>query len=261
MSTSMQLDPEVRDVGEWIALCQELPPVELFGLIGLLSERPELPPSLARAAELQTAENIKGAKNWARRYFRNILQYYCGKRHLFEAAEKGFDEADAVKAIAISLFGLLNIKIGIIVASIFIILKLKGNKWCDKYAGMRLTGQGPYEGNFAAQPVSAFFEIEYLPPIVEKVENPAAYPLKIKVPVIEVDKEIKGRVKVPTRAQAEAIFYSFEGGGKIHKFSFNDIDSKQDVSGTLDSVSLGSDAKLGVFDFDRAELTLGSKRL
>ncbi len=41
-----ELNPELKNVDEWIALCQELSPVETYCLIGLLADRPELPPGL-----------------------------------------------------------------------------------------------------------------------------------------------------------------------------------------------------------------------
>lgn len=258
---SATLDPDVRDVGEWITICESLPPVQIFGLLGLLADNPDLPPSLARARETETPENMQAAKRWMKRNFRTIMQYYCGQRSVFEAAEGILDEAEFVKNLSFIIFGVLKVKIGVIVAAVYVVLKLKGDKWCDKYAGMTLAGEGPYRGNFPEGAVNAFFEITYLPPVVEQVENPAAYPLKVPMPVIEVDKEIKGRVKVPTKRQAETIFSSFQGGGVTHTFTFNDVTSRQDVAGSLREAALGPDAGLGVLDFTDADLTVGSKRL
>lgn len=256
-----KLDPELKNTGEWIALCQGLPPVDVYCLMGLLSDHPDITPNLARARELQTSGNVKAAKKWIRKNFRTIMQYYCGNRSVSEAVETILGEAEEVKKLTFIIFGILKIKVGIIVAAIYLILKLKGEKWCEKYEGLTLAGEGPYEGNFPGNPVTAFFEIHYLPQIEEEVENPAAYPLKVPMPVIEVEKEIKGKAKVPTRKQAEQIFRSFEGGGKTHKFKFNDMSSKKDVSGTLTEVRLGKERGLGVFEFNKADLSHGNKRL
>ena len=256
-----ELDPELKDVGEWISLCEALPPVETYCLLGLLADQPKLTPSLARARALQTGGNVKAAKKWMRKNFRTIMQYYCGNRSVSDAVETILGEAEEVKRLAFILFGVLKIKLGLIVAALYLILKLRGEDWCEKYEGLTLAGEGPYEGSFPGSRVTAFFEISYLPQIEERVENPAAYPLKVPMPVIEVEKDIKGKVKVPTKKQAEQIFYSFKDGGKIHKFAFNDLHSKQDVNGTLDEVYLGKEAGLGVFEFRNAELSLGNKRL
>src|SRR5207302_11168842 len=79
-------------------------------------------------------------------------------------------------------------------------------------------------------------EVSHLPPILEYVEDPEAYPLKGYRIVVKVDAESNGRLKVPSLDELNSIQFSFTGK-RSHAFTFMDTLSKRYVKGSVDNVS------------------------
>ena len=107
-----------------------------------------------------------------------------------------------------------------------------------KYSRVRFNGKGKYRGDFQEKEVDSFFEITYLPEIMELIEDPEAYPLEGYKIKIKVESETDGRVKVPSAKERNSIQFSFKYD-KSHSFDFTDTKSNKRI---VDDVSwVGND--------------------
>jgi hypothetical protein len=223
---------------EWIIFCNKLTPYENFALIGLLFLRPHPPLSILVTADIVSEENTRAAEKWSESNLRKLLLFYCDnyKRPGAEAAAALVDKADAVKGLAPLLVSTLAVPVGIAAAFLFWALGKRLDDWCQKYSRKKFNGKGKYMGNFPEKQVDSFFEVTYLPPIVELVEDPAAYPLEVYKIQVKVEAETDGRIKVSTPKELNSIQFSFTGQ-KSHSFSFTDTLTSGEVSGHVDNVS------------------------
>jgi hypothetical protein len=229
-----QMEP---NLDQWIRFCENLTPYEDFALIGLLFRRRQPPLSILPRSEIVTEENARAAEKWSESRFRKILLFYCEhyKKKKIEAAGVLIDKTEAVKAVAPLLVSTLAVPLGVATAFLFWAAGRNLDDWCQKYSRRKLNGKGKYTGDFSEKEVNGFFEVHYLPPIVEYVEDPSAYPLEGYKIKIKVDPETDGRLKTSTAKEINSIQFSFSEKGS-QAFSFVDTKSNQGVSGGVDNV-------------------------
>ncbi|MDX6557951.1 MAG: hypothetical protein QOF72_1000 [Blastocatellia bacterium] len=229
-----QMEP---NLDQWVSFCENLTPYQNFALIGLLFLRPQPPLSILPTSEIVTEGNARGAEKWSESRFRKLLLFYCEhyKKKEVEAAGELIDKSEAVKRLAPLLVSTLAVPVGVATAFLFWATGKRLDNWCKKYSRRKLNGQGKYTGDFDEKEVNGFFEVVYLPPIVEYIEDPAAYPLEGYKIKIKVDPETDGRLKVSTAKELNSIQFSF-GEKRSHAFAFVDTKSTQDVNGRVDNV-------------------------
>jgi hypothetical protein len=228
---------------EWVSFCEHLTPYQNFALIGFLFLRPQPPLSILATSDIVNEENARGAEKWSESRFRQLLLFYCDKYKKPEAlaAAALIDKANVVKALVPLLVSTLAVPVGIAVAFLFWALGKSLDDWCQKYAQKNYNGTGKYIGDFPEKEIDGFFDVTYLPPIIELVDDPAAYPLKgYKIKII-VESETDGRIKVPTSEELNSIQFHFTYD-KSHSFNFTDTQSNIRLSGKVGNVShVGSD--------------------
>jgi len=252
-----QMEP---NLDQWISFCEKLTPYQNFALIGLLFRRPQHPQSIL-PAEIETEENARSAEKWSESRFRKLLSFYCDhyKKKKVEAAGQLIDKAEAVKTLAPLLVSTLAIPLGIATAFLFWAAGRNLDEWCKKYSRRKLNGKGKYTGDFSENEVNGFFEVNYLPPILEYVEDPAAYPLEVYKIRIKVESETDGRVKVSTEKELNSIQFSFSGGGN-HRFFFIDTKSNRDVKGGVGNVFHVDEDGPIVIRFTSSDITVDPSR-
>jgi hypothetical protein len=221
---------------QWISLCENLTPYQNFALIGLLFRRGEHPLHIL-PSEIVTEESTRAAEKWSESRFRKILLFYCEhyKQKKVEAVGELIDKSEAVKTLAPLLVSTLAVPLGIATAFLFWAAGKNLDNWCKKYSRRKLNGTGKYIGDFPEKEVNGFFEVVYLPPILEYVEDPAAYPLEGYKIKIKVEPKTDGRLKVSTAKELNSIQFSFSER-KRHSFSFMDTKTNRDVNGRVDNV-------------------------
>lgn len=225
-------------VDGWIGFCEHRTAYENFALIGLLFLRPGLPLSIIATSEIVNAENVRGAEKWSESRFRQLLLFYCEKHNkpLAQGTAALIDKADAVKGLAPLLVSTFALPLGIAVAFLFWALGTVLNDWCEKYSKKKYNGKGKYVGDFPEKEVDGFFDVTYLPQIVELVEDPAAYPLQGYRIKVRVESETNGQIKVPTSKELKSIQLSFSYD-KSHSFDFTDTQSNRRLKGQVKNVS------------------------
>lgn len=224
-------------VDHWIEYCAKLTPYENFLLIGLLFSSPSLQRSIIATSLLHDMGHVRAAEKWSESHFRRLLLFYCAnyKKRKVEAVLTLAEKANIVKtlvSIAVSTYAL---PLGIAVAFLFWAVSTALDDWCKKYSERKYNGRGKYSGNFPEKEVKSFFELSYLPPIEEYIQDPAAYPLEGYKINIRVQSESEGRLKLD-KAE-EVISISFHFTAKSHTFVFTDTRQKETVSGEVDNVS------------------------
>jgi hypothetical protein len=224
------------NLDQWISFCENLTPYQNFALIGLLFRRGQ-PPLSILPAEIVTEENARGAEKWSESKLRQSLLFYCEhyKKKEVQAAGELLDKSEAIKQLVPLLVSTLAVPVGIATAFLFWAAGKRLDDWCKKYSRRKLNGKGKYTGDFPEKEVNGFFEVVYLPPIVEYIDDPAAYPLEGYKIKIKVDPETDGRLKVSTAKELNSIQFSF-GEKRGHAFSFMDTKTNRDVNGRVDNV-------------------------
>jgi len=238
-----QMEPSLDG---WISVCQQLTPYENFALIGLLFLRSRPPLSILAPSNIVNDENARGAEKWSESRFRQLLLLYCDKykKPKWHAASTLIDKANVVRGLASLFVSTLAVPLGIAVAFLYCALGKSLDDWCQKYSQKKYNGQGKYFGNFPEKEVMCFFDVTYLPQIVELVEDPAAYPLEGYKIRIRVDSETNGKIKVPSTQERNSIEYSFNYD-KNHSYDFTDTQSNKKIIGEVDDVSyMGSDGPM-----------------
>jgi hypothetical protein len=208
-----------------------------LALIGLLSLRPNLPPSIIVTGDLVNGENIGASEKWILTNFRKVFGFYCDKikdTKILLAGE-AIRKTEIVKHLAPIIVSTYSVPLGIAVAFLFAAINIGLNKWCEKYERKSFSGKGTYSGNFSKRQVDGFFDIRCLPAIEERIEDPEAYPLSGYKVMVKVPADIIGRVKVPTSKDADEILFSFTGK-RDHSFSFSDMTIHKQIVGTVATV-------------------------
>jgi hypothetical protein len=237
-------------LNEWIDFSEKLHAVENLALIGFLSLRPNIAPSIISTGEVVSEENISVAEKWLLTNFRKAFAFYCDRHKETSALLIGeaLKKADVVKRLAPLLVSAYSIPLGIAVAFLFAAIDMGLDKWCEKYARKSFTGKGIYSGNFPKKIVEGFFDVKLLPAITEFVEDPEAYPLKGYKVRVKVPADISGQVKVPTSDDSNEIFSSFKSKYS-HSFSFSDARAKKTLFGVVETVSQNISAGPNVLSF------------
>ncbi|MDQ1593282.1 MAG: hypothetical protein QOG71_3909 [Pyrinomonadaceae bacterium] len=225
------------ELEQWIQVCEELTYFQNLALLGLLSLKADTPLSIIKAIDPNSSENVSAAERWLKKNLRSLLQFYCVAyvKKSVRVTGIAIDKAEVVKNLAPVAVATLSIPVGFVVAFLFAALGLVLDNWCQRYAKQRYAGEGTYEGNFEQKQVAAFFEITHTPAIIEEVENPAAFPLKVRMLAIKVPAEISGMVKVPSPADSSEIFHSFQARYS-HRFTFVDVTQSKKIKGAVESV-------------------------
>jgi hypothetical protein len=230
-----QMEP---NLDQWVSFCENLTPYQNFAFIGLLFRRGQPPLSILPSSEIVTEENARASEEWSESRFRKLLLFYCEhyKKRKVEAAGELLDKTEVIKRLAPLLVSAAAVPLGIAVAFLFWAVGKSLDDWCKKYSRKEFTGRGKYMGNFTEKEVAAYFDVEYLAPIVEYVEDPAAYPLKGYKINIRVAAETNGKLKVSTSKELNSIQFSFSTP-KSHAFDFTDTKTSRRVNGRVDNVS------------------------
>jgi hypothetical protein len=222
----------------WIDYCAKLTPYENFLLIGLLFSRPSLQQSIFAASLLSDVNNARAAEKWSESHFRRLLLLYCAnyKKRKTEALLTLAEKVDVIKLLLPALVSAAYaLPLGIAVGFLFWAVSTALDDWCKKYSERKYNGTGRYAGNFPEKEVESFFELSYLPPIEEYIEDPAAYPLEGYKINIRVDSASEGRLKLGKAEDLLSITFHFTAGS--HSFVFTDTRQKEKVSGEVDNVS------------------------
>jgi hypothetical protein len=229
-----QMEPTLD---QWISFCETLSPYENFALIGLLFLRPHPPISILPTSEIVTQENARAAEKWSESRFRQILLFYCEnyKKRETEAAFALIEKSEAVKNLVPLLVSTLAVPVGIAVAFLFWAMAKSLDDWCQRYSTRKFNGKGKYTGNFPEGEVDGFFDVTFLPPIFQFVEDPEAYPLEGYKIQVKVEAEVDGKLKVPTAKESNSIQFNSTGEQR-HAFSFADTKTSSKLSGRVSRV-------------------------
>jgi hypothetical protein len=242
-------------IDDWIQLAETLSPVERLALAGLLSLRPQTPISIISPAMLNDPENISAAEKWLIANFRKAFSFYC-ERHKQHRVKL---TSEAVKRLAPILVGSYNLPLGIAVGFLFWAIDYGLQNWCEKYGARNFNGEGKYSGGLPESPawpngeVRGVFDVTYLPPITEIVDNPESYPLKGYKVVIKVPAETTGAMKVPSSPEVETIVLSFKGEGS-QSFTFTDTAMDREISGDVRNVFPKQNDGPNVLGFTAADI-------
>ena len=227
-----------EDINQWIEFCERLSPFQNYLLIGAISQSTYATLAIIQAQPIETQENWKASKKWDLKHMRKALRVYCEysqKPKVVISAEVAKKSVELIKAFAPFLMLQLSVPLGVAVAFSFWALGFGLSKWCERYASKNLTGDGIYSGDIPQGEVHAFFDITYLPPIVEFIEDEKAYPLEIKKKQIRIPAETIGLVRVPNARDVQTITFSFNEKAK-HQFIFRDAKTNEKVMGEVTKV-------------------------
>jgi hypothetical protein len=227
-----------EDINQWILFCEALTPYQNVLLLGAISKSRYTTLAIFQTQPIETQDNWKAAEDWMLKHLRKGLRLYCDnyqKTQVTIGAEGAKRSVELVKVLAPFLMLQLSIPLGAGVAFLFWALGFGLHKWCEKYSAMKLGGEGEYSGNIPQGEVKPFFDITYLTPIVEFIENEEAYPLEIEKKQIRNPAETSGLVKVPSARDVEAIAFGFSKESKDH-FSFQDAKTNKLVGGDVTNV-------------------------
>lgn len=218
---------------QWIEYCYSLRPIENFLLIGLLNRRSFTSIEAVREEQLATDENWRDAKRWALTRLRPGLDLYCREyKKPWAAVGEEFSKTafESVKVFIPLLATMLNVQLGIAVAFTFWLLRYCLDRWCGKYSARDLAGDGTYTSAQASEYAPVFFELTYRPPIVEWVDDEAAYPLSVPKEQIWIPAEINGLMRVSGKRDVDEILFTFDPNG-ANRYVFVDRTSAQSVMG------------------------------
>src|ERR1043165_8538988 len=123
------------NIDEWIKLAEKLKPIENLALIGLISIRPSLAPSIITPSVLMTEENTSGAEKWAIKHFRKSFAFYCDnyKKHEVALVSEAIKRADLIRLLAPLIVTTYSLPLGIAVGFLFWAMTYGLNHWCEKY--------------------------------------------------------------------------------------------------------------------------------
>jgi hypothetical protein len=246
------------DLEQWIDISARLHPIQNLAVIGLMILRPNLPPSIIATTDPMDEENIRSTERWASSRFRQLFLFYCQhyKRPQARAAVEIIDKTEVVKGLAPLLVSTLSVPLGISVNFLFWALGYSLDEWCQKYGRRKYNGKGTYRGNFPGRKVDSFFDVTYLPPIQEVVEDPEAYPLEGYKIKIKVPGETNGKVKVPSSEYVKSVTLNFKGKN-THSFGFVDTQTNKAVGGLIENVFPDEKEGPNIIGFESRDLIVG----
>lgn len=160
-----------------------------------------------------------------------------------------------VKTFAPFLAAQLSLPVGAAIGFVFWCAGFRLEKWCERHATKRFSGEGQLLGNPSTGEIEGFFNVTYRPPIYELVEDPAAYPVERFKVEIELPEVTNGLIKVPTLNNAEAVYKRFESR-VVQSFRFADDKTKKRISGNMDVMARAVNEGPNVLSFSTSTLNV-----
>ena len=226
------------DLKPWIEVSEGLNTFENLVLVGLLTLRPLTDPGSVAKETLVNAASVTSAESWAAKNFRDALRLYCDQVKKPEVKIS----MEFIKTLATFLAVTLLMAPGAAVGFVFFAIGFGLDRWCDKYATKRFSGEGLIRKHLAADQsdvgtdqLPGTFTVTHRPAIVQLIEDVEAYPLRREKVQIKVPEITNGLVKVPSSSDVESISQTFLDR-IVQSFEFNDDKTNARIAANFETI-------------------------